>query len=81
MKRRKLKDGKFEGRGGKNSKRRKVGKTKNRKDNHVKMTIKSKRLNVGKKERRNVGKRIVGKTGLKRAYIRAPCASGLGSCS
>ena len=47
----------------KNSKRRKVGKTKSRKDNHVKMTIKSKRLNVEKKERRNVGKRIVGKTG------------------
>ena len=42
---------------------RKVEKTKSRKDNHVKMTIKSKRLNVEKKERRNVGKRIVGKTG------------------
>ena len=63
MKRRKLKDGKFKRRGGKNSKRRKVGKTKSRKDNHVKMTINSKRLNVEKKERRNVGKRIVGKTG------------------
>ena len=63
MKRRKLKDGKFKRRGGKNSKRRKVGKTKSRKDNHVKMKIKSKRLNVEKKERRNVGKRIVGKTG------------------
>ena len=63
MKRRKLKDGKFKRRGGKNSKRRKVGETKSRKDNHVKMTIKSKRLNVEKKERRNVGKRIVGKTG------------------
>ena len=66
MKRRKLKDGKFKRRGGKNSKRRKVGKTKSRKDNHVNMTTKkkkSKRLNVEKKERRNVGKRIVGKTG------------------